>query len=209
VNRKPTDRDYLTLNIVNGADLRIFATQRAILEEAPLFAAFFASEHYLRGAAYTITLPRQSPACIHVALRVLIRLDLYTPDDLRRYVGQYFHADQVVFLARLCRLGVHLRVDLLEGLARDLLIEIAHLVTPEDCVALVGIIYNGGAAPSAFLRAYVLAAVKQHVRALREDEQWEGVVRESGPALAVDLEGVLEGDVGMEEEEGEEEGGGA
>lgn len=178
---------------MNGADSQTIITQRAFLEEAPLFAAFFASEHYLRGARFNITLPHQSVTCIHAALRVLMRLHPSPTDDLRRYLGDFLHADKVAFLAGLCRLAVHLRADLLEHVARALLTEIEHLITPEDCVAMVGIIYNGDVAPSAFLRAYVLAAFRQHERTLRGYaeggvDRWGDVMRAGGPALIVDLE---------------------
>ena len=168
----------------------MFKTQRAILAESPVFEAFFASDHYLPGAGFIITLRNQSAACIEVALRVLTRMDLYNIDDLKRFVGQYYHHDQVVFLTRLSCLAVHLQVELLEDLANSLLAEIEHLITAEDTTTMASIIYNDGARPDNFLRAFVLAAIKQHMGELVGDGEWEAVVRESGPALAADLEGL-------------------
>ena len=167
----------------------LLTSKRSALQRSPTLARFFKSPNYLVGSGTQLEFHEDSVACLRVIKEYLEDgPDIYTVDTLRRYATQDSATHKVfdfLLVVYVNKLAAKLGLYSLMNLAYTVLYQLEHLVTPRDCINLIGLVFNTNYHFDNAIQNWMLEQVDRHFYSLSGSLEWANVIVKSSAEFKV------------------------
>ena len=158
-------------------------SKRSALQRSPTLAKFFQSSDYLVGSGTQLEFHEIDPACLRVIKEYLEDgPDICTADTLRSHASQEIASRKVydfLLVVYVHKLAAKLGLRSLMNLAYDVLYQLEYLVTPRDCINIIGLVFNTDYHFDNTIQNWLLEHVDRHFYSLSGSCEWANVMVQS------------------------------
>ena len=172
-----------------ASSLTPLTSKRSALQRSPTLAKFFQSSDYLVGSGTRLEFHESGVACLQVIKEYLENgPDIYTADMLRSHATletATHKACDFLLVVYVHKLAAKLGLHSLMNLAYAVLYKLECSVTPQDCINLIGLIFDNNYHFDNAMQNWLLEQVDRHFYHLSGSCEWANVLVQSSTEFKV------------------------